>query len=88
MTIGYDQDAGRFVIQSMDHRWAAARVVERSGAVLIVDGMREYTIAEAAREAGISAAALRTRLYLRWPVHEAMTRPLLTKSKRRDANRR
>jgi hypothetical protein len=74
VTIGCDQDAERFVVQSMDQRWTSARAVNRSGAVLIVDGMREYTIAEAARESGIPAAALRTR-HLGWPVHEALTRP-------------
>jgi hypothetical protein len=69
-------------------RWTRARVVERSGAVLIVDGVREYTIAEAAREAGIPAAALRTRLHQRWSVHEALKRPLLAKTELRGAYRR
>lgn len=60
----------------MDHRWAGARLVVRSGARRIAVGGREMTMAEAAQAAGLPANALRTRLRTGWPVTDALTMPL------------
>jgi hypothetical protein len=66
---------------SIDHRWSAAIIVERSGATDRRQ-VREYTAAEAPRESGIAAAVLRTRLYPDWPFLEALTQPLLPETDR------
>ena len=67
----------------MDHRWAGARLVVRSGARRIAVGGREMTVAEAAQAAGLPANALRTRLRTGWPVTDALTKPLDTRGPKR-----